>query len=75
MRLLTALWTALLNKPAIGAKITGGTFGSGLLLRMGYTPDLHHMINDYLQSAAFIMTLVVGFLTVLSWIKKNREKK
>lgn len=62
-------------KPGIGLSVSGGSFFSGFYLSMGLSIDIHIMVNQILQTVAFAISIIVGILTIISWIKKNRKKK
>lgn len=70
--MLERIFDMLGNKPKLGTGIAGGTFASGNIIR--WIPDMSQ-INEVLQALAFLMTVLVALLTIISWFQKQRERK
>lgn len=65
------LFCNMIQQTKLGASITGSSFIAGLFLKV--TPELMNEINDVLQMIAFLVTIMVGVLTMVG-MKKKRDK-
>ena len=70
---MTELFYRMIEQSKIGAGITGSTFFGGMLLKMD--PNIMQSVNDILQMIAFVVTIVVGILTIIGMLKKRKKEK
>uniref|UniRef100_UPI0032178A79 hypothetical protein n=1 Tax=uncultured Draconibacterium sp. TaxID=1573823 RepID=UPI0032178A79 len=73
MKLINLILLALGKKPIVGVSLSGSSYLGGKLIQWGYTPEFHELLNQCLQTLAFLVTIFVGVLTAIAWFRKQRK--